>query len=492
MGDSNKQKKKKSSKAKITFSIFLAVAIIMLLNAAPKLVDDGYRITAIAIFICSSLLAIISIVVLIKSSRKKEKSNKIERAKNIQPLPNVAQNQCLANDDIEIQNAVEDVQEVQNDVEEVQEIQNDVEDTQLEDINRFVSEFMVNEKIVTIIKGYVLTNTIRIGELEFAVLPLKASYKYYKSRYDYDIQVELQVNHIENLEETDYIKFVKKFDNEILHKHRKEVIGALEGRYNTNTDKMAFRGIQNLYLTLVRTNYIEDSSNKCNYYAFLYLIYRFKKELYYQEAQNRLDCYDIDMQASDDEIVKKLYANDIESALIVTTLWARKEYLNNYNCLFCEEFAELCEYVDSVLQKINDTAVIDGLLNNQEKQTEYRYTMADIDLMSGEEFEWFVTYLFNKLGYTAKRTKSSGDQGVDVVAQKGKTKVAIQTKHYSKPVGNSAVQEVVSGGKYYSADKTMVVTNNVFTKSAKDLAEVNNVILWNRYTLEEKLKEIYN
>lgn len=381
----------------------------------------------------------------------------------------------------------------ENAVEDVQEAENDVEDTQLEDINRFVSEFMVNEKIVTIIKGYVLTNTIPIRELEFAVLPLKASYKCNKNIYGYDmLQVELQVNNIRNLEETDYIKFVKKFNNEILHKHHKMVVDAFDERDYTNTNKMTFHAIKNLYLTLVRANYIENSSNKCNYYAFLYLIYRFKKELFYQQSQTRLDCYDIDMRASDDEIIKKLYANDIESGLIATTLWARKEYENNYTCLICEEYSKIGEYVDSILQKIKDTALIDGLLNNQEKQEKYIYAMSDIDLMSGEDFEWFVVYLFDQLGYKAERTKSSGDQGVDVLAQKGKTKVAIQTKHYSKPVGNSAVQEVVSGGKYYSADKTMVVTNNVFTKSAKELAKVNNVILWDRYILEEKLNEIYN
>ncbi len=39
--------------------------------------------------------------------------------------------------------------------------------------------------------------------------------------------------------------------------------------------------------------------------------------------------------------------------------------------------------------------------------------------MSGEQFEHFVTYLFNNLGYTATNTKLSGDQGIDVLAKKG-------------------------------------------------------------------------
>lgn len=363
-------------------------------------------------------------------------------------------------------------------------------DSQLADINRFVSELMSNDKVMTIIKSYALTQSIPLREIEIAVLPLNASNKPHSNMYGNDMQVKLQVKNIENMEETDYIKFVKNFDNSTLEKHRNEVVNAFEGRDYTNTNKMVFRSIQNLYLTLVRTNDIEYSSNKCKYYAFLYLIYRSKKELFYQQACDRLDYYDIDLQANDEEVIKKLYANDVEKGFIATTLWARKEHLNNYNCLICEEYTKIEENVEAVLQKIKDKALIDGLLNKQEQETKYSYTMSDIDLMTGDEFEWFVTYLFNQLGYKAERTKSSGDQGVDVIAQKGKTKIAIQAKHYSKPVGTHAVQEVVGGAKCYLADKTMVVTNNVFTKQAKDIAKANNVILWDRYILQEKLNEI--
>ena len=50
--------------------------------------------------------------------------------------------------------------------------------------------------------------------------------------------------------------------------------------------------------------------------------------------------------------------------------------------------------------------------------------------------------------------------------------------------------EAVAGAKYYNATKTMVVTNNGFTKSARDLAQANNVVLWDRAILKEKMNEI--
>ena len=146
---------------------------------------------------------------------------------------------------------------------------------------------------------------------------------------------------------------------------------------------------------------------------------------------------------------------------------------------------ELIQELSNLIEKEK----IDNLLN-PEKKNKTLYTLTTIDLMSGEQFEHFITYLFNNLGYKATNTKLSEDQGIDVLAKKGKTTIAIQTKCYSKPVGNHAIMEAVAGAKYYNADKIMVVTNSTFTRSARELAESNNVILWDRSILKEKLEEI--
>ena len=107
--------------------------------------------------------------------------------------------------------------------------------------------------------------------------------------------------------------------------------------------------------------------------------------------------------------------------------------------------------------------------------------------MSGLEFESVVADIFTKMGFKAEVTKASGDQGIDVIATKNGIRYGIQAKCYSGQVGNSAIQEAVAGKSYYSLDKVIVITNNYFTKSAVDLADVNNVILWDRNILKEKL-----
>jgi HJR/Mrr/RecB family endonuclease len=128
------------------------------------------------------------------------------------------------------------------------------------------------------------------------------------------------------------------------------------------------------------------------------------------------------------------------------------------------------------------------LLNNY--STDIQTSIDDVDLMSGFEFENLIGQLFNKLGFSTEVTKISGDQGIDVIAEKNSQRIGIQSKCYSGSVGNKAIQEVVAGLSFYNLNKGLVVTNNYFTDSAKELAASNNVILWDRDMLKEKLNEL--
>jgi len=122
---------------------------------------------------------------------------------------------------------------------------------------------------------------------------------------------------------------------------------------------------------------------------------------------------------------------------------------------------------------------------------QYSFTIDDIDLMSGQDFEYFLANLFQKMGYSTEITKHSGDQGIDVIAEKNGVKIGIQAKCYSRQVTNSAVQEVVAGLMYYKLDKGIVVTNHYFTESAIQLAQSNNIVLWDRNLLKEKMIETF-
>lgn len=99
--------------------------------------------------------------------------------------------------------------------------------------------------------------------------------------------------------------------------------------------------------------------------------------------------------------------------------------------------------------------------------------------MDGFEFEHRCAALLKTKGYhRVSVTKQSGDQGIDVIAHKAGRKYGIQCKYYSSPVGNKAIQEAYSGARFYDCDRAMVMTNNTFTKAARELADKLEVELW--------------
>lgn len=98
--------------------------------------------------------------------------------------------------------------------------------------------------------------------------------------------------------------------------------------------------------------------------------------------------------------------------------------------------------------------------------------------MTGLEYEHVVARYLQGNGYTnVVVTQASGDYGIDVIAYKDGHKYAIQCKYYTGSVSLDAVQEAVAGKVMYDCDRAMVVTNSTFTKSARQLAQANGVIL---------------
>ncbi len=104
--------------------------------------------------------------------------------------------------------------------------------------------------------------------------------------------------------------------------------------------------------------------------------------------------------------------------------------------------------------------------------------------MTGLQYEYQCAKQLKRCGFSSVTvTKGSGDQGIDIIAYRRGKKYGIQCKYYSRPVGNSAVQEAYTGATYYDCDFAAVITNSTFTKSAVSLAESTGVILWDNNTL---------
>lgn len=119
-----------------------------------------------------------------------------------------------------------------------------------------------------------------------------------------------------------------------------------------------------------------------------------------------------------------------------------------------------------------------------------RSDIRTIDQMTGDQFEEFLVLFFRILGYSAKKTKRSRDQGADVILEVNGERVVVQAKRERNKISNSAVQQVVASKAIYNATEAWVVTNSYYTEPAKELARANNVILWDRDRLTAELSRI--
>ncbi len=134
--------------------------------------------------------------------------------------------------------------------------------------------------------------------------------------------------------------------------------------------------------------------------------------------------------------------------------------------------------------------IIQALRNNAIRKN--GVSLDRIDSMTGIEFEQFTAQLLKRLKYkNVSVTKASGDQGIDVLAEKDGIKYAIQCKNYSKRLDNTPIQEAFAGKTFYGCDVAIVITNNYFTDGAIELAKSIGVVLWDRDALKKMIFDAY-
>ena len=94
--------------------------------------------------------------------------------------------------------------------------------------------------------------------------------------------------------------------------------------------------------------------------------------------------------------------------------------------------------------------------------------------MKPSEYEQLVCEHYRQQGYRAFKTPDSGDYGVDVFAEKGKEKIAIQAKMYgdsSRKINRAAVMELYGAMVYFDCTNAVIVTNGEFLPDAIEVAQ---------------------
>ena len=122
-------------------------------------------------------------------------------------------------------------------------------------------------------------------------------------------------------------------------------------------------------------------------------------------------------------------------------------------------------------------------------------TAVSVENMSGTEFEHFCADLLRINGYSNVRVVAgTGDQGIDVLAEKDDMKWAFQCKRWGAEtrVGNDVVQKTFAGKAFYHCDIAVVITTSSFTLKAEEYARETGVLLWDKdklYNLMEKMSD---
>ena len=110
---------------------------------------------------------------------------------------------------------------------------------------------------------------------------------------------------------------------------------------------------------------------------------------------------------------------------------------------------------------------------------------------TGRDYECYLAYELQNMGYKAWVTPATGDFGTDVILQINRYfRVIFQCKYYSSKIGNHAVQEICAAREYYKAQMCVVITNQEYTDAAIELASANNIMLISHFDIGSSVEDL--
>lgn len=106
--------------------------------------------------------------------------------------------------------------------------------------------------------------------------------------------------------------------------------------------------------------------------------------------------------------------------------------------------------------------------------------LADVDAMTGSQFEHLVAELLRRDGYRSVEVVGrTGDRGVDVTARsRDGRRIAVQCKRQSRPVGADRVRNLIGAvHSSYSGHVGVLVTSTTFTGPARSESQDRLVLV---------------
>ncbi|MFO7882262.1 MAG: restriction endonuclease [Kosmotogaceae bacterium] len=120
----------------------------------------------------------------------------------------------------------------------------------------------------------------------------------------------------------------------------------------------------------------------------------------------------------------------------------------------------------------------------------YRWAIAglkEVRKMSRKEFINFVNFHFMRLGYTTEKTRQAVETSADFIIKKNNIKTAVLVVKSDKKIGVRIVEGVLGAYRYLDCSRSIVVTDSFFSDEVKELAEENNIELWDKNKLASSI-----
>jgi HJR/Mrr/RecB family endonuclease len=150
------------------------------------------------------------------------------------------------------------------------------------------------------------------------------------------------------------------------------------------------------------------------------------------------------------------------------------------------------EYLKRTKNKIEPTLVRTILQKTNKSEFPPKTSAYSVDCLSEKEFEVFIKWLFEELGYNIHPENHPTYLGVDFIATKDCEKIAIQARRFPKThqVSDSVVLLSQETKRIYGCQRSIVLITTYFTPQAIIDAQSLNVELWDKYTLSIKIDEV--
>ncbi len=150
------------------------------------------------------------------------------------------------------------------------------------------------------------------------------------------------------------------------------------------------------------------------------------------------------------------------------------------------------EYFQKPISKNAQESVKRILEKADKSEFSLKTSVCSVDSLSEKEFEFFIKWLFEELGYEFHQEKHPAHLGVDLIAERDGEVIFIQARRYPKTyrVSDAILSIALEGKSNFGCQRSILLCTTYFTQQTVADAQKLNVELWDKDTISSKIDEV--